>query len=139
MVFQGPEASLRWVGNENGFAPYPCWNGIDRADAATGTATSLNGDPNGAVWMPVEADVSIRRPNWFWNTTNANKVMTQAELLSVYYRSVGRGAQLLLNIPANREGLLPDKDIHAAKVFGDEIRRRLDGRPVTTGAHESVA
>jgi alpha-L-fucosidase len=133
MVFQGPEASLRWVGNENGFAPYPCWNGIDRADAATGTATSLNGDPNGAVWMPVEADVSIRRPNWFWNTTNANKVMTQAELLSVYYRSVGRGAQLLLNIPANREGLLPDKDIHAAKVFGDEIRRRF-GKPLATTA-----
>ena len=28
------------------------------------------------------------------------------QLLSVYYRSVGRGAQLLLNIPANRDGLL---------------------------------
>jgi alpha-L-fucosidase len=108
MVFQGPEATIRWVGNENGFAPYPCWNGISKADAATGTATALDSNPNGAVWMPNECDVSIRRPDWFWHTDNANKVMTEQQLLSVYYRSVGRGAQLLLNIPANREGLLPD-------------------------------
>lgn len=129
MVFQGKEASIRWVGNENGFAPYPCWNGIDRSDAETGTATSLNGDPNGSVWMPVEADVSIRRPDWFWSTKNADKVMTERELLSVYYRSVGRGAQLLLNIPANREGLLPAKDASITKLFGDEIQRRF-GKPL---------
>ncbi len=131
MVFQGPEATFRWVGNENGFAPYPCWNGIAREDAETGTATSLNGDPDGAVWMPVEADVSIRRPDWFWNTTNADRVMTEAELLSVYYRSVGRGAQLLLNIPPNRDGLLPEKDAAVAKAFGDEIRRRFS-KPLAT-------
>lgn len=133
MVFQGPEATIRWVGNENGFAPYPCWNGISRAEARTGTATALDGDPDGAVWMPVEADVSIRRPDWFWSTTNANKVMTEAELLSVYYRSVGRGAQLLLNIPSNREGLLPDEDAGAAKAFGEEVRRRF-ARPLAATA-----
>jgi alpha-L-fucosidase len=131
LVFQGPEATIRWVGNENGFAPYPCWNGITGEDAKTGTATALNGDPNGAVWMPVETDVSIRRPDWFWNTTNKNKVMSEAELLSVYYRSVGRGAQLLLNIPANRDGLLSDKDASIAKAFGDGIRRRF-AKPLAT-------
>ncbi len=125
MVFQGPEATIRWVGNENGFAPYPCWNGISKADAATGTATALDSNPNGTVWMPNECDVSIRRPDWFWHTDNADKVMTEQQLLSVYYRSVGRGAQLLLNIPANREGLLPDKDAGVAKAFGDEVRQRL--------------
>jgi len=33
--------------------------------------------------MPVETDVSIGRPDWFWNTTNDDKVMTEAKLLSV--------------------------------------------------------
>ncbi len=26
MVFQGPSATIRWVGNEDGFAPYPLWD-----------------------------------------------------------------------------------------------------------------
>ena len=125
MVFQGPSATIRWVGNEDGFAPYPCWNSIDRADAKTGTATSLNSDPQGDVWMPNEVDVSIRRPNWFWSTTNANKVLTLDQLLSIYYCSVGRGAQLLLNIPANRDGLLSDPDCASARVFGLELRKRF--------------
>lgn len=129
MVFQGPEATIRWVGNEDGFAPYPCWNSLDASDAKTGVATALDGDPNGTVWMPVEADVSIRRPDWFWSTTNANKVLSLDQLLSVYYRSVGRGTQLLLNIPANREGLLPEPDCGVAASFGSELRRRF-GHPV---------
>jgi alpha-L-fucosidase len=129
MVFQGPQATIRWVGNEDGFAPYPCWNGISTADAKSGTATALNSDPNGATWMPCEVDVSIRRPDWFWHTDNANKVLTEAQLFSIYYRSVGRGAQLLLNIPANRTGLLSDKDCAVAKAFGAEVTRRF-GRPL---------
>jgi alpha-L-fucosidase len=125
MVFQGPCTTIRWVGNEDGYAPYPCWNGIDGAEAKTGTATSLNSDPDGEVWMPVEVDVSIRRPDWFWSTTNAKDVLTPDQLLSIYYCSVGRGAQLLLNIPANREGLLSDPDCASARAFGLEIRRRF--------------
>ena len=133
IVFQGPQATIRWVGNEDGFAPYPCWNGIDAADARTGTSTSLDGDPNGTVWLPNEADVSIRRPNWFWSTTNANKVLSVNQLLSIYYHSVGRGAQLVLNIPPDRDGLLAPPDCKVAKAFGDEVRRRFD-HPVA-GTH----
>jgi alpha-L-fucosidase len=125
MVFQGPQATIRWVGNEDGFAPYPCWNGIDGAEARSGTATALDGDANGDTWLPNEVDVSIRRPNWFWSTTNANKVLTLDQLLSIYYRSVGRGAQLLLNIPANRDGLLSKPDCEVAGAFGKEIKRRF--------------
>ncbi len=139
MVFQGPQATIRWVGNEDGFAPYPCWNGIDAADASTGTATALDSDPDGDVWLPNEVDVSIRRPDWFWHTDNENKVLTRDQLLSVYYRSVGRGAQLLLNIPVNREGLLSDKDCAAAAWLGETIQRRF-GTPIaaTQGAGTSI-
>lgn len=125
MVFQGPQASIRWVGNEAGYAPYPCWNSLDTVDARTGIATALHGDPDGEVWMPVEVDVSIRRPNWFWSTTNETNLLSLTDLIEIYYRSVGHGAQLLLNLPPDRTGRIPTADAALANEFGDEIRRRF--------------
>lgn len=129
MVFQGPQATIRWVGNEDGFAPYPCWNSLMAQDAGTGVATALHGDPLGDAWMPVEVDVSIRRPNWFWSTTNVDNLLRLEDLIEIYYRSVGRGAQLLLNLPPDRSGRIPIVDAARAAEFGDEVRRRF-GRPV---------
>src|SRR5215472_3115448 len=124
-IFQGPSATIRWVGNEDGYAPYPCWNGIDGVDAKTGTATALNSDPDGDVWLPSEVDVSTHRPKWFWSTQDANHVLTLDQLMGIYYRSVGRGAQLLLNVPPNRNGLMSEPDTSLAKTFGDEVKRRF--------------
>jgi alpha-L-fucosidase len=137
MVFQGRQATIRWVGTEDGFAPYPLWNGIDGAGARSGVSTALDSDPDGDAWLPSEVDVSIRRPDWFWSTKNAGKVLTREQLLSIYYGSVGRGAQLLLNLPANRDGLLDAPDVASATAFGDEVRRRF-GSPVGVGAGLSV-
>jgi alpha-L-fucosidase len=139
MVFQGPQATIRWVGNEDGFAPYPCWNGIDAALARKGTSTALDSDPNGSAWLPSEVDVSIRRPDWFWHSDNEKKVLNLDQLISIYYRSVGRGAQLLMNIPANREGLLPQPDARAAAALGKEIQRRF-ASPIaaTRGSGHSI-
>jgi alpha-L-fucosidase len=133
MVFQGPQATIRWVGNEDGFAPSPCWNSLAAADAKTGIATALHGDPAGDVWMPVEVDVSVRRPNWFWNTTDEANLLTLDQLIEIYYRSVGRGTQLLLNMPPDRTGRIPALDAARAGEFGDEIRRRF-GAAVGEGA-----
>ncbi|MFT4111227.1 alpha-L-fucosidase [Silvibacterium sp.] len=130
-VFQGPAATIRWVGNEDGFAPYPCWNGVDRGASAAGTATALDSDPNGNRWLPSEVDVSIRRPDWFWTPDNEKKVLRVDQLFSIYYRSVGRGAQLMLNIPPDPSGLLPAADVASATAFGTEIRRRF-ARPIAT-------
>ncbi len=124
-IFQGPCASIRWVGNEDGFAPYPCWNGLPRSAAATGEATAKDSDPDGDAWLPNEVDVSIRRPNWFWSTTDERNLLTLDQLLEIYYRSVGRGAQLLLNIPPDRTGHIAAADAARAKEFGAEVRRRF--------------
>ena len=124
-IFQGPRATIRWVGNENGFAPYPLWDAESIHDARSGVSTALDGDPDGDAWVPVECDVSIRRPNWFWSTTDVRNLMTLEQLLEVYYRSVGRGAQLLLNLPPNTNGHIADEDFARAKEFGAEIRRRF--------------
>jgi len=140
MIFQGPFATIRWVGNEDGFAPCPIWNAVSKSDAETGIATALHGDPKGTVWLPLETDVSIRRPDWFWSTQNERSLLSLNQLIEVYYRSVGRGTQLLLNVPADRHGLLPDADCARAREFGSEIKRRF-GRSVaeTHGLGEIVA
>lgn len=139
-IFQGPSATIRWVGNENGFAPYPLWDAEPVSDARSGVSTALDSDPDGGAWIPVECDVSIRRPNWFWSTTNVKNLMTLEQLLEVYYRSVGRGAQLLLNLPPNRNGHVADEDFARAKEFGAEIRRRFGtSLAETAGNGETLA
>ncbi|MHB1936016.1 MAG: alpha-L-fucosidase [Acidobacteriaceae bacterium] len=125
MIFQGPHATIRWAGNEDGFVPYPAWNSISAADAKTGIATALNGDPNGTVWMPNEVDVSILRPDWFWSETSQRNLLSLDAMLEIYYRSIGRGAQLLLNVPPDMTGLMPAADVARAQQFGQEIRRRF--------------
>jgi len=125
MIFQGPHATIRWVGNEQGFAPYPAWNALPARDARTGIATAMHGDPDGDVWMPNEVDVSLRRPNWFWSTKNHIRIMTLDQLMEIYYRSVGRGANLLLNLTPDRSGLIPEADIARVEEFGREVRRRF--------------
>ncbi|HEV2291639.1 MAG TPA: alpha-L-fucosidase, partial [Gemmatimonadales bacterium] len=129
MVFQGPQATIRWVGNEDGFAPYPCWNSLSVEDALDGSATALEGDPDGEVWRPVEADVSVRRPDWFWSTTNEKDLLSLDALVEIYYRSVGHGTQLLVNFPPDRSGRIPAADAARAREFGDLIRHRF-GSPV---------
>ena len=139
MVFQGPHATIRWVGNEDGFAPYPAWNAVRREDAATGVATAVHGDPEGDVWLPNEVDVSLRRPSWFWSPTNHANLLSLDQLLEIYYRSVGRGAQLLLNVTPDTTGRIPLADRQRLEAFGRDVRRRF-GRSVaeTAGSGDIV-
>jgi alpha-L-fucosidase len=83
--------------------------------------------------MPVEVDVSIRRPNWFWSTTNENHLVSLDDLVEIYYRSIGRGAQLLLNLPPDRTGRIPEADALRAAQFGNEVRRRFGPAVGETG------
>jgi alpha-L-fucosidase len=126
MIFQGPHATIRWVGNEDGFAPYPAWNSVSDADARGGIATAQHGRPDGTVWMPLEVDtVNVWPHHWFWNNTSARRLRTLDDLLDCYYRSVGHGAVLLLNQTPDTTGLIPEADARRAAEFGSEIARRF--------------
>ena len=46
-------------------------------------------------------------------------------MIEIYDRSVGRGGQLLLNMPPDRTGKIPAADLARVKEFGAEIRRRF--------------
>ena len=124
MVFQGPHATIRWVGNESGVAPYPAWNALSEADALSGVATAKHGDPDGSHWLPNECDARIRR-TWFWNSHGADTLKSVDELMEMYYQSVGHGAVLLLNNTPDTTGLIPAADARRSAEFGAEIRRRF--------------
>jgi len=138
VVFQGPQASIRWVGNEAGFAPYPAWNGARYDRKTWGTLTAIHGDPNGDRWLPNECDARIRN-TWFWRTDNAQTLKSVDELMEMYERSVGHGAVLLLNNTPDPTGLIPEADAARSAEFGREIKRRY-GIPIidTSGRGEVV-
>jgi alpha-L-fucosidase len=126
IVFQGPFANIRWVGNEQGIAPYPAWNSVKAKDAKTGVATGDHGDPDGDVWMPLEVDVTLKDHNWFWNPGNYKNLRSLNQLMEIYSTSVGRGGLLLLNAAPDTTGLIPTEDMKLYKQFGDEINRRFE-------------
>ncbi len=137
MIFQGPHATIRWVGNEDGVAPYPAWNGIAARDARTGEAMAEHGDPNGEVWLPNECDARMRN-TWFWNTTNASTLKSVEQLMDMYYRSVGHGAVLLLNHTPDPSGRIPEADVRRGAEFRAERERRLGRSRAETSGHGEV-
>lgn len=131
VVFQGPQATIRWVGNEDGYAPYPAWNGIRGALARTGGATAANSSPDGDVWLPNEVDTAMHTKangysHWCWWPEEENHRLKDLDrLVNTYYRSVGHGAVLLLNHSPDPSGLIPEGDARRAAEFGAEVRRRF--------------
>lgn len=128
VVFQGPEASIRWVGNERGFAPDPAWSAVAFGAKKWGGYTAADGDPDGDRWLPNECDARIRN-TWFWRTDNLETLKSVDDLMEMYERSVGRGAVLLLNNTPDPTGLIPETDVVRSAEFGAEIERRY-GIPV---------
>lgn len=125
VIFQSPQASIRWVGNEEGYAPYPAWNGVNRTDLQSGVATAVQGDPDGDAWAPLECDVPLYKHNWFWSPANEAKRRSLGELMKIYYRSAGRGAVMLLNATPDTLGVIPSGDVARFAELGAEIDRRF--------------
>ena len=125
MIFQGPYATIRWVGNERGIGPDPCWNAVKKTDAASGVATSVHGDPNGNVWLPNEVDTTLLDHKWFWGENTDHMFKSPEQLMDIYYKSVGRGCVLLLNATPDTSGLIHENHVQRYAEFGAEIKRRF--------------
>ncbi len=113
--------TIRWVGNEDGYAEDPVDYVIDhtRMDNYTVVTTTFAE----SLYLPVECDVSLRR-GWFWHPHEEPKSLDH--LLAIYYRSVGLGSNLLLNIPPNRDGLIDKVDAARIAEWASELERRFD-------------
>ena len=121
----GPD--IRWVGNESGVAR--------RGESSVKPGgRGAAGEP-AMRWYPAECDVSIR-PGWFYHAHEDTKVKSLAKLMEIYFASVGRNSELLLNVPPDRRGLLADPDVQRLTEFGAAVRRLHEGKimPATIAA-----
>ncbi len=130
MYFQGPASTIRWVGNERGVAGYPCWATVPSREAAEGDPRIMgHGDPNGKLWLPGECDVPLPGHGWNWTPDQKQDIKPLSALIDMYYRSVGRNCNLLLNATPNKDGIIPEVNLRHYADFGREIRRRF-GKPL---------
>ena len=123
LIFNMGDPDYRWVGNEAGIAPQPCWNTVDAVPVSV--RTDARDTVPHPTWLPAECDCMLRATNWFYSDADTHTVKSVAQLLGMYYYSVGRGCNLLLNLGPDRRGLLPDPDAARIRAFGAELRRRF--------------
>lgn len=119
MIFGGTCQTIRWVGNEQGWAGDTDWCMIN-PELSDNTKHLNHGSENGTHWIPAEVDVSIR-PGWFYHKREDHQVRTLAHLIDIYYRSVGHNANLLLNFPINLDGKIPALDSLRATEWHEVI------------------
>lgn len=146
----GTHTTVRWIGNENGFADDTTWakskilngqihnddsqrNGDYKGDPTDGYS---NGYEDGNHWTVPEADARITS-GWFWGTQK-NTPRTLTNLAEMYFRSVGHNATLLLNVPPNNEGkvdqAIQDRVVEFGQNVQDTFRTNLakaDGTTIT--------
>ena len=129
----GPDA--RWNGNNIGHAGDPIWSPFDLNSVPGPEPANQNqlrvlnaGDPNGTTWLPPESFVRLR-PHWSWRAEDDTNVLASDKLFNTYCKSVGRGCVLLLNVPLNRDGLIPEaetqrlRELHSAitNMFANDL------------------
>lgn len=137
VAVRGPD--VRWVGNEGGLARENEWSVVPVKDSGNGSidyALKYDAPDQGSrqalaearevaqyvQWWPAECDVSIR-PGWFYHEDEQPKSV--AQLTDIWFRSVGRNSVLLLNVPPDERGLLPEADVARLREFRERIGREL--------------
>lgn len=124
VMFSDAGPDIRWVGNESGMGSLTNWCLLKKDEMYPGGdfASILGeGHEDGNYWVPAEVDVSIR-PGWFYHQSQDSLVRTPENLMELYYSSVGRNSNLLLNVPPDRRGILHENDIKSLLDF----RKMLD-------------
>ncbi|WP_417940460.1 alpha-L-fucosidase [Flavobacterium sp. RS13.1] len=119
----GP-SEARWIGNEEGRAGKTNWSLLRQKDELAGKVhytEFMSGHEDGEKWVPGEADVSIR-PGWFYHSIEDDKVRSLDEMVDIYYESIGRNANLLLNLPVDRRGLVHENDEARLKELVSTIK-----------------
>lgn len=112
VIFGDGGPDIRWVGNEQGWANQTNWSIMRRDEIYPGWPRYKelrSGHEDGTHWLPAECDVSIR-PGWYYHASEDHQVKTLTQLLDIYYSSIGRNSNLLLNIPVDSRGLIHPKD-----------------------------
>jgi alpha-L-fucosidase len=147
---------VRWVGNEGGkgrttewsatpFTPKSLDNSvianealnIDEMSKDLGSRELLSRATD-IYWYPSEVDVSIR-PGWFYHDWQDDEVRTLANLVEIYFSSVGRNSVLLLNIPPDRRGKIHEIDVQRLKELSQYIDNTFAHNLLRRGSEQWLA
>ncbi|MGN0195000.1 MAG: alpha-L-fucosidase [Candidatus Cryptobacteroides sp.] len=144
IAVMGPD--VRWVGNERGIARESEWSVVpngrldpgliagasqhdlivpptrETRDKDLGSREVISGART-LVWYPAESDVSIR-PGWFYSEAQDGRTKSAETLMDIYFSSVGRNSNLLLNIPPGRDGLFGEDEVRSLMEFA-AMRREM--------------
>ena len=126
---KGPDG--RWVGNESGVGRTTEWSVIplptspdkfnwpDMTGSDLGSRARLT--PGSHLWWyPTEVNTTMLGGNqWFWARNKHPRTVTQ--LVDIYYTSVGRNGNLILNLSPDKHGLIPDNQLDALGKAADII------------------
>lgn len=118
-VMWGVGGEARWIGNEDGYAGTTNWSTDSRNDEKN----NEEGTENYWLWNPGEADTKATSGGWFWH--QGESVSSAEELFKIYMQTVGRNATLILNIPPDRSGRLPDATVSRMTELGNLLQTRL--------------
>lgn len=119
VMFSDAGPDVRWVGNERGMGSLTNWCLLNKDEMYPGGDFAKilgEGHEDGNYWVPAEVDVSIRT-GWFYHESQDSMVRSPENLMELYYSSVGRNSNLLLNIPPDRRGLLHENDVRSLLAF----------------------
>ncbi|HEX7571211.1 MAG TPA: alpha-L-fucosidase, partial [Verrucomicrobiae bacterium] len=118
---KGPDG--RWVGNESGVGRTTEWSVIPLpASPEKFTWPDMTGGDLGSRarlapgshlwWYPTEVNTTmLQNSAWFWARNKHPRTVTQ--LVDIFYTSVGRNGNLILNLSPDKRGLVPDNQLDA--------------------------
>lgn len=127
VMFSDAGPDVRWVGNESGMGSLTNWCLLKKDEMYPGGDFAKilgEGHEDGNYWVPAEVDVSIRR-GWFYHESQDSVVRSPENLLELYYSSVGRNSNLLLNVPPDRRGLLHENDVASLMGFRELLKKEF--------------
>ena len=120
-VLWGEGGEARWIGNEAGWAGETNWSTENRG--YTPENNGMYGTEDGWFWLPGESDAKATNRGWFWH--DGESPLTSERLFQMYLETVGRNATLILNLPPNQAGELPEATVKSLHGMGDLVRARL--------------
>lgn len=119
LIFQGTQPDIRWSGSEAGWAPYPLWYNVTE-----GTQIENWVGYHHLGWTPPEANIHVRS-SWFWQPNSDHTLKSAEELIDVYDNTIGRGANILINMTPDVSGLIPETEVQRFKDYGMALEKRF--------------
>lgn len=120
-VLWGMGGDARWIGNEAGWAGETNWSA--RNNWGTLTTPNTVGCEEGWAWTPGESDAKATDRGWFWH--EGERPLSAERLFRMYLETVGRNATLILNLPPDRYGRIPEATEDSLAKAGVLIQERL--------------